>query len=87
MKVYPTKSASLSLIHPTHGPMLAEGTFWPDDAFTFRRIQDGSISVEPVVDVAEEHVEHDAVAEPVVEAHIEEMPFNTLTASSSDDLE
>ena len=80
MKVYPTKSASLSLIHPTHGPMLAEGTFWPDDAFTFRRIQDGSISVEPAV-------AEPAVVEPIVEAHIEEMPFNTLTASSSDDLE
>ncbi len=43
--VYPTKSSSLYLKHPTHGPMVAEGVYWPKDNYTCRRLSDGSVTV------------------------------------------
>jgi hypothetical protein len=43
--VYPTRTSSLSLVHPTHGPMTSEGALWPHDSFSCRRLTDGSVTL------------------------------------------
>lgn len=47
MKVWPRNdSVRLTLRHPTAGAFRAEGPAdWPDDTFTYRRIQDGDITL------------------------------------------
>lgn len=56
MKVTP-KNADIrkTLKHPTAGGFGAEGhAEWPDDTFTYRRIQDGDITAEPSDQSAEQ---------------------------------
>ena len=47
MKVWPKDdSVRKTLAHPTAGPFRAEGPAdWPDDTFTYRRIQDGDLTL------------------------------------------
>lgn len=47
--VYPTKESSYALVHESHGPLVAEGTLWPLDSFTLRRLNDGSVSREQTI--------------------------------------
>jgi|SRR5580704_4789862 hypothetical protein len=46
-KVYPTKASALNCHHPIAGAPRIEGTDWPDDVFTFRRLADGSFTEDP----------------------------------------
>jgi hypothetical protein len=43
-KVYPTKASALNVKHPTAGAPKIEGTEWPYDSFTCRRLTDGSFT-------------------------------------------
>ena len=47
IKVYPTKASALNAHHPTAGKPSLEGTDWPNDVFTCRRLTDGSFTTDP----------------------------------------
>ena len=44
IKVYPTKASALNAHHPIAGAPRLEGVDWPYDAFTCRRLTDGSFT-------------------------------------------
>jgi hypothetical protein len=46
-KVYPTKASALNAHHPIAGKPLVEGSEWPYDTFTCRRLTDGSFTEDP----------------------------------------
>jgi hypothetical protein len=46
-KVYPTKASALNAHHPIAGKPLIEGSEWPYDTFTCRRLTDGSFTEDP----------------------------------------
>ena len=43
--VWPAR-AGMNLSHPVAGPLADDGGMWPEDQFTFRRIQDGDVTRE-----------------------------------------
>jgi hypothetical protein len=47
IKVYPTKASALNAHHPISGAPRVEGVDWPYDAFTCRRLSDGSFTDDP----------------------------------------
>lgn len=48
VKVYPTKASSLNIpATATRPPLAVEGSFWPQDSFTSRRLTDGSVTIDP----------------------------------------
>jgi hypothetical protein len=44
VKVYPAKASALNVNHPIGGKPRLEGTEWPYDVFTCRRLSDGSFT-------------------------------------------
>ena len=46
VKVYPTRSASLNLVHPMDGQLKLDGSFWTYDGFTCRCLTDGAVTEE-----------------------------------------
>jgi hypothetical protein len=58
MKVWPTSDDIRKVLaHPTGGPFRDEGpTEWPDDVYTYKQIQDGSVTTkEPAAPKSDEH--------------------------------
>lgn len=43
IRVFP---GSVVISHPSGGPVRSRGSLWPNDGFTHRRIQDGSVLLE-----------------------------------------
>jgi hypothetical protein len=43
-KVYPAKASALNVHHPIAGKPHVDGTDWPYDVFTMRRLSDGSFT-------------------------------------------
>ncbi len=46
IKVYPTKAASLNLVHPIDGRLKVGGSFWTYDGFTCRCLTDNAVTEE-----------------------------------------
>ena len=51
--VYPARPG-MKLAHPFAGTLSDEGSYWPEDTFTRRRIEDGGVFLERQFEIAVE---------------------------------